>query len=82
MPRSSLEGGPVHLGFHVRLVSSSVVSIFIKVMFGLLLTLLLINWSKLKQGTELLFIHLPQDLNKEVDSKGFTPGEAVDSSEA
>lgn len=70
------------MGFHVRPVPSSVVSIVKKVMFGLLLTLLLINWSNLMQGTELLFIHLPQDLNKETDSTGFTPGEAIDSFEA
>lgn len=81
VPRSSLEMASP-LDFHSKLVSSSIVSMFIKLMFGPLLTLLLISWSKLMQGTELLFTPLPQDLTKETDSPGFIPGEAVDSSEA
>lgn len=64
------------MGFHIGIVSFSIVSIFIKVMFGLLLTLLLISWLKLAWGTELLFTHLPQDFNKEAESMGFLLGEA------
>lgn len=69
---------PVRSGFHTRLCSPNTVSIFIKAMFGLLLTLLFLGWSELMQEIGLLcIINLPQDLIKETESTGFSPGEAV-----
>lgn len=61
---------PVHSGFHTRLCSRNTVSVFIKAMFGLLLTLLFLSWSELMPEIGLLcIISLPQDLNKETESQ-------------